>query len=46
VCARDPWVSPYRFTSTTPERYGLPAYHPTEQAMRAIADALDAGLRG
>ncbi len=40
VCSADPWVFGFQFPSN-PMAYGPLAYHPKEQAMQAIAGALD-----
>jgi lysophospholipase L1-like esterase len=40
VCSAEPWVFSFQFTSN-PLVYGPLAYHPKEQAMQAIARALD-----
>ena len=43
ACAADPWVSPWVF-SIPLTAFSTVAYHPTSQAMQAIAAALDARL--
>ncbi|MGD0610254.1 MAG: SGNH/GDSL hydrolase family protein [Anaerolineales bacterium] len=43
ICSADPWVYPDTFP-TTPFSYGPVAYHPTEQAMQAIADAINQSI--
>jgi lysophospholipase L1-like esterase len=43
VCASDPWVSGWIMPPSLAD-FGPLAYHPTEQAMRAIAQAIDNAL--
>jgi hypothetical protein len=43
ICSADPWVYPDTFPNT-PFSYGPAAYHPTEQAMQAIADAINQSI--
>lgn len=40
ICSTDPWVFGFDFPAT-PFTYGPTAYHPTEKAMRAIAQAIN-----
>ncbi|GAC1306555.1 MAG: SGNH/GDSL hydrolase family protein [Ktedonobacteraceae bacterium] len=40
ICSADPWVFGFDFAAT-PFAYGSMAYHPTEKAMRAIAEAIN-----
>ncbi|WP_433281076.1 SGNH/GDSL hydrolase family protein [Pseudonocardia xinjiangensis] len=40
ICSADPWVFGYTF-ARTPFNYGPMAYHPTQQAMTHIADAIN-----
>lgn len=43
ICSADPWVYGYTF-SASPLNYGPMAYHPTLQAMTAIADQVSKAL--
>jgi len=40
ICSADPWVFGFDFAAT-PFNYGPMAYHPTEKAMRAVAEAIN-----